>query len=827
MSINLPTLLLYYFLSWMSSWIAPVALLDAFLRSTFLLALALLAGFFVRHRRAEWRLLIYRSALLGVFAIALFGLTANKAAPWRLALYSAPNFAAPVASVETISTPLPTVISPAAPSNSAAPKAIAAAPQTATTPLETARDKGVDRLLNVLIIAWPLLAFCLLLRLFWHHGKIVWLRHGAQKVTDENVLALLHESCDSVGVQAPRLLSSARAGSPFLCGIWHPAIVLPIVQHGDSAPFSEADLRAIFLHEAAHLRHKDCAWIYARRLLGALFWPQPLLWILVRQMEIASEEACDLAVLESGYAPRDYAQCLLRLTEGLCLSKTERAVGVGVVPLRSQLGRRVQKILRGVPQGKAQGAKYLSRRARWSLAALALCLAAASVAVAVDADTPLLPTGTISGRVIYKGGKPAANLAVVVDLQDDDDLRLRQKFGDQSSRRFHKMLGGEAKTAANGTYRISGLLAGGTFNIMLHNGFSGSQMDAGPSGWVGAAQTVKPQQNKALKVKDIVLTHGAIIQGRVEDAISHRTLKGISVGAHGPHRPLSTGMISGTVTDANGLFSLRVPPGKNWLYVNGPVQNYHAEVHFGGSTPYEKELGVIKTNVGIYGQSDFIEVRVDGGAPRYTRSGNGGLREADSIVIKEGQTRRMTFRLRPLMIRYRADGVPIVTMSRELPKSSLFGTTPISSVPMQGKGIIAGKILTPDGKPLAGVKLIVRMQEATRKKWNLPGTHETAFGKLPPGQSAMLLQNVVTQADGTYRIDGLAEAPYDIIFHPWIDGKTRTDFGWIAPPLSGIEARDEQTVTAPNLIATRGGIIKGRVVDNDEKLLPNLFSATV
>jgi hypothetical protein len=149
----------------------------------------------------------------------------------------------------------------------------------------------------------------------------------------------------------------------------------------------------------------------------------------------------------------------------------------------------------------------------------------------------------------------------------------------------------------------------------------------------------------------------------------------MSVGCHGPHRPKSTGFITNARTDKNGRFVLRVPPGKSWVYWNGPVtSSLRAEVHLGDSLPYEKDLGIVKNGQSFYGHSDFVEVRVEGGVPRYTRSGYGGMRPAAEIVLKAGQTHRMRFRLTPLRIKYRPDKVPIVRMSR-VPPALILGAT--------------------------------------------------------------------------------------------------------------------------------------------------------
>jgi hypothetical protein len=130
--------------------------------------------------------------------------------------------------------------------------------------------------------------------------------------------------------------------SPFLAGIWCPAIFLPLAYQ---AEFDPAALRAILIHELAHLTRRDNGWTLASRLLSALFWPQPLLWLLCRRLEQIGEEACDEAVLARDCSPRAYADCLLTLATRHPLGRRERALDAGVTPFRSSIGRRIQIIL--------------------------------------------------------------------------------------------------------------------------------------------------------------------------------------------------------------------------------------------------------------------------------------------------------------------------------------------------------------------------------------------------------------------------------------------------------------------------------------------------
>ncbi len=180
------------------------------------------------------------------------------------------------------------------------------------------------------------------------------------------------EALAALTPRPPLLRAHPSVRSPFLAGVRHPAIFLPTAHESE---FDPAALRAILAHELAHLARRDNLWTLAARLLTALLWPQPLLWVLCRRLEQAGEEASDLAVLAQDCPPRAYADCLLTLAERHPLGRRERALGVGVAPYRSSLGRRIGRILdKGTHSMSA-----VTLRLRLTVAALAVAAALGGV----------------------------------------------------------------------------------------------------------------------------------------------------------------------------------------------------------------------------------------------------------------------------------------------------------------------------------------------------------------------------------------------------------------------------------------------------------------
>ena len=137
-------------------------------------------------------------------------------------------------------------------------------------------------------------------------------------------------------VVVPRVLRSPYLISPCLAGWPRPTVLLP--EAGPSLP-----ARDVLIHELAHLRRGDAGWNLLGRLVEALFFYQPLFWILMRRLEAAAEEVCDDYVVQFGGDRSRYARGLVEIAE-LSTAPVGMAV-VAIVSLRSILAKRVSRIM--------------------------------------------------------------------------------------------------------------------------------------------------------------------------------------------------------------------------------------------------------------------------------------------------------------------------------------------------------------------------------------------------------------------------------------------------------------------------------------------------
>lgn len=138
---------------------------------------------------------------------------------------------------------------------------------------------------------------------------------------------LLAECAARLGVgRAPRIALSDGVSAPMLVGLLHPVVLLP-VRITESCGTTE--LRAMLMHELAHVRRQDMAVVWLHQLVRVLFFFHPAVWLAGGELERERELACDEMVLSSGFAGEEYASgYLLALRMANRLQRGSVALGM-------------------------------------------------------------------------------------------------------------------------------------------------------------------------------------------------------------------------------------------------------------------------------------------------------------------------------------------------------------------------------------------------------------------------------------------------------------------------------------------------------------------
>jgi Tol biopolymer transport system component len=187
----------------------------------------------------------------------------------------------------------------------------------------------------------------------------------------------------------PPLLVSDALDRPVAAGIFRAVVVLP------KASFESLDprrLRDVLVHECAHVARRDHLVGLLQRVAEVVFWPQPLLRLLDRELSRAREEICDNHVLRGGDRIA-YAWTLLEAAE----------MADGPAPLSSVFGLlssswRLEDRIAGILDDGRDLMTHSNRRASILVTACFLATTAAFAGLAPAEDDPADGKG-VSGAV--------------------------------------------------------------------------------------------------------------------------------------------------------------------------------------------------------------------------------------------------------------------------------------------------------------------------------------------------------------------------------------------------------------------------------------------
>jgi len=126
---------------------------------------------------------------------------------------------------------------------------------------------------------------------------------------------------------------------PMTYGALRPVVLMPL----DAESWSDDALSRAMIHELEHVRRGDWLSQYMARIVGALYWFHPLVWMARRRLNLEAERACDDAVLRRSEATA-YAHQLVLLAERLASTATPPLLAMAAC---RDLSTRVRAVLDG------------------------------------------------------------------------------------------------------------------------------------------------------------------------------------------------------------------------------------------------------------------------------------------------------------------------------------------------------------------------------------------------------------------------------------------------------------------------------------------------
>jgi beta-lactamase regulating signal transducer with metallopeptidase domain/thiol-disulfide isomerase/thioredoxin len=208
-----------------------------------------------------------------------------------------------------------------------------------------------------------------------------WLR-STFPVEDEELLAAAREAARRMGLPADVSVHESQAlVAPVTLGLFRPRIVVPASL---ASTLSPQLLKAVLLHEVAHVARRDL-WVgLLQQLAQMVYWWNPLVHAASRQLADCREQICDDIATGDLPEPWTFAAALLEIAERATLHAAVPAtLGIGSSS-ESQLEKRIRRILLS-PASKAVG---LSRGALVGVLTVALLMTATILFAQVRVKPP-------------------------------------------------------------------------------------------------------------------------------------------------------------------------------------------------------------------------------------------------------------------------------------------------------------------------------------------------------------------------------------------------------------------------------------------------------
>ena len=139
-------------------------------------------------------------------------------------------------------------------------------------------------------------------------------QYGIDATAWEPYAGILRTACAACGCRADssiRVFITGGITVPCICGMRRPLILIPDKMH-----LSEEDLYCVFCHELSHHSRRDILRKYTVGILSAVYWWNPLIYTLQKQMNLLSEIRADSNLTETGIVPvSTYMRALIHIAE--------------------------------------------------------------------------------------------------------------------------------------------------------------------------------------------------------------------------------------------------------------------------------------------------------------------------------------------------------------------------------------------------------------------------------------------------------------------------------------------------------------------------------
>jgi TonB family protein len=236
-------------------------------------------------------------------------------------------------------------------------------------PLPQARISLWKTLLNQFGFLWLAVTLICIGRLLYQLAFLKAYCSELQELHDDRIASVMRDSYPYFHFpRTPRFFVSPKLASPISTGMLAPLVILPASLYPS---IGDNELRAILLHELAHIDHQDHLLGLLQRIIKALYWWNPFIYSLCNSLSAAQEEICDNYAIAGMDSAASYARLLVSLVEKSspisCLPCT-----TGICTSYKSLESRIKNI---VSKERDMRVKINKRMMSWILLASALLCA--------------------------------------------------------------------------------------------------------------------------------------------------------------------------------------------------------------------------------------------------------------------------------------------------------------------------------------------------------------------------------------------------------------------------------------------------------------------
>ena len=208
---------------------------------------------------------------------------------------------------------------------------------------DSMREPGMNPLIifNILGAAWFCGFLFKLFHLFFQISFIKGFKIGLLKIEDKRIDQIMTTLRKFYPKDLPATYTSPALSSPVALGVIKPVIVIPASLYN---VISDDELRSILNHEMSHILHRDQLSGLLQRVVIAIYWWNPLVYIISAEFSKAREFISDNDAINA-INPRTYAGCLLTLAEKTNLLNRMPGI-IGMATRHVTLKERIKHIIK-------------------------------------------------------------------------------------------------------------------------------------------------------------------------------------------------------------------------------------------------------------------------------------------------------------------------------------------------------------------------------------------------------------------------------------------------------------------------------------------------